>query len=262
MLVGGRDAPASLAGLELIADSYLSAATPVQQALPELFALGSEVRAAIAERVGRQPRPPGDGADARSRPPRCCLRRPGGRRSSGCRRCAATRRGPAAWSPTRASWCTRVTSSTFRAARSSSSACCPNPVSSRKAFDDWPCTSAHNGAVLAGLLTVPLMLLAAEPGRGGDAHAIAVVAQAGPDDGCPSPKQVTEALGARLPGMVQPLGQAFGRARCACRSVAEAGGAVAPGYHRSGRRVAPAARATRGARRARETAPRWPRPSR
>ena len=51
MLVGGRDAPACLAGLELIADSYLSAATPVQQALPELFALGGEVRAAIAERV-------------------------------------------------------------------------------------------------------------------------------------------------------------------------------------------------------------------
>jgi alanine-synthesizing transaminase len=51
MLVGGRDAPACLAGLELIADSYLSAATPVQQALPELFALGAQVRSAIADRV-------------------------------------------------------------------------------------------------------------------------------------------------------------------------------------------------------------------
>jgi aspartate/methionine/tyrosine aminotransferase len=51
MVVGGRDVPACLAGLELIADSYLSAATPVQQALPELFALGAEVRAAIAARV-------------------------------------------------------------------------------------------------------------------------------------------------------------------------------------------------------------------
>jgi len=51
IVVGGRDAPTCLAGLELIADSYLSVATPVQQALPELFALGAEVRAAIAARV-------------------------------------------------------------------------------------------------------------------------------------------------------------------------------------------------------------------
>ena len=51
MVVGGRDAPTCLAGLELIADSYLSVATPVQQALPELFALGAEVRVAIATRV-------------------------------------------------------------------------------------------------------------------------------------------------------------------------------------------------------------------
>jgi hypothetical protein len=36
--------------------------------------------------------------------------------------------------------------------------------------------------------------------------AISVVAPAGPDDGCPSPRQLTEALGAHLPGIVVPLG--------------------------------------------------------
>jgi aspartate/methionine/tyrosine aminotransferase len=51
ILVGGRDRAACVAGLELVADSYLSAATPVQQALPELFALGAGVRAAIVDRV-------------------------------------------------------------------------------------------------------------------------------------------------------------------------------------------------------------------
>jgi alanine-synthesizing transaminase len=51
ILVGGHDPAASLAGLELVADSYLSVGTPVQQALPELFALGADVRAAITARV-------------------------------------------------------------------------------------------------------------------------------------------------------------------------------------------------------------------
>ncbi|HVZ88342.1 MAG TPA: pyridoxal phosphate-dependent aminotransferase [Polyangia bacterium] len=49
--VGGRDAARSMAALELIADTYLSVGTPVQAALPELLALGAEVRAAIAARV-------------------------------------------------------------------------------------------------------------------------------------------------------------------------------------------------------------------
>ena len=41
----------TLAGLELVADTYLSVGAPVQQALPELFALGARIRAAIAARI-------------------------------------------------------------------------------------------------------------------------------------------------------------------------------------------------------------------
>ncbi|HVV52758.1 MAG TPA: pyridoxal phosphate-dependent aminotransferase [Polyangia bacterium] len=51
IVAGGREAARSLAALELIADSYLSVATPVQAALPDLLALGAEVREAIAARV-------------------------------------------------------------------------------------------------------------------------------------------------------------------------------------------------------------------
>jgi aspartate/methionine/tyrosine aminotransferase len=51
ILVGGREPERSLAGLELVADTYLSVGTPVQAALPELLALGGDIRAAIAERV-------------------------------------------------------------------------------------------------------------------------------------------------------------------------------------------------------------------
>jgi hypothetical protein len=40
--------------------------------------------------------------------------------------------------------------------------------------------------------------------------AIGVLAPAGPDDGCPSPRQVTEALAARLPSAVVPVGQTIG----------------------------------------------------
>ncbi len=53
IVVGGRDAPRSVAALELIADTYLSVATPVQAALGELLALGAEVRTAIATRVAQ-----------------------------------------------------------------------------------------------------------------------------------------------------------------------------------------------------------------
>ena len=62
--------------------------------------------------------------------------------------------------------------------------------------------------MLAGILTIASTLLAAEPGKGGESHVIAVVVPAGPDDGCPSPKQVSVALAARLPATVSPLGQA------------------------------------------------------
>ncbi len=42
------------------------------------------------------------------------------------------------------------------------------------------------------------------------AYAIAILMAAGPDDGCPSPRQLAEALAAHLPGMVLPLGHATG----------------------------------------------------
>ena len=51
IVVGGADAEGTRAGLELVADTYLSVGTPVQNALPELFALGAGIRAAIAARV-------------------------------------------------------------------------------------------------------------------------------------------------------------------------------------------------------------------
>ena len=51
IVAGGRDAPRAVAALELVADTYLSVATPVQGALGELLALGAGVRAAIAARV-------------------------------------------------------------------------------------------------------------------------------------------------------------------------------------------------------------------
>jgi hypothetical protein len=42
------------------------------------------------------------------------------------------------------------------------------------------------------------------------AYAIAILMTAGPDDGCPSPHQLADALSAHLPGMVLPLGHATG----------------------------------------------------
>jgi len=49
--VAGRQADRALNALELIADTYLSVSTPVQQALPELLHAGAGGRAAIAARV-------------------------------------------------------------------------------------------------------------------------------------------------------------------------------------------------------------------
>ena len=50
IVVGGRDPDASMAALELVADTYLSVGTPVQVALPALD-LGAGLRTAIAARV-------------------------------------------------------------------------------------------------------------------------------------------------------------------------------------------------------------------
>ena len=50
---GPRDRRAeALARLELIADTFLSVAAPVQRALPELLAIGAELRALVRARVG------------------------------------------------------------------------------------------------------------------------------------------------------------------------------------------------------------------
>ena len=65
--VAGRHASQSLAGLELVADTYLSVGTGVQAALAELLALGADIRTAIAARVAENASrlaasvPPGSG---------------------------------------------------------------------------------------------------------------------------------------------------------------------------------------------------------
>ena len=51
IVVGGPRADETLAGLELVADTYLSVGAAVQHALPDLFAVGAGIRAAIAARV-------------------------------------------------------------------------------------------------------------------------------------------------------------------------------------------------------------------
>lgn len=55
MLVGGpsQTRERALAGLEFIADTFLSVSTPVQLALPDLFARAGVVRAAIRDRIAR-----------------------------------------------------------------------------------------------------------------------------------------------------------------------------------------------------------------
>ena len=52
---GGPTALASSAGarLDFVSDAYLNAATPVQAALPQLFALGEKIRAQIQKRLAR-----------------------------------------------------------------------------------------------------------------------------------------------------------------------------------------------------------------
>ena len=53
LVAAGSAAPEALARLEILADAYLSVATPVQLALREIFALARGTRAAIAGRLGR-----------------------------------------------------------------------------------------------------------------------------------------------------------------------------------------------------------------
>jgi aspartate/methionine/tyrosine aminotransferase len=53
MVAAGPAAPEALARIEILADAYLSVATPVQHALPEIFVTARETRAAIAARLAR-----------------------------------------------------------------------------------------------------------------------------------------------------------------------------------------------------------------
>jgi aspartate/methionine/tyrosine aminotransferase len=53
MIAAGREAPEALARLEILADAYLSVATPVQHALPAIFASAHSARAAIRARLAR-----------------------------------------------------------------------------------------------------------------------------------------------------------------------------------------------------------------
>jgi hypothetical protein len=58
------------------------------------------------------------------------------------------------------------------------------------------------------------------------AYAIAILMTAGPDDGCPSPRQVADALAAHLPGMVLPLGHATGPTTLRLAVTTDAAGAM------------------------------------
>ena len=58
------------------------------------------------------------------------------------------------------------------------------------------------------------------------AYAIAILMTAGPDDGCPSPHQLAEALSAHLPGMVLPLGHATGPTTLRLGVATDAAGAM------------------------------------
>src|SRR5579871_5914539 len=49
---------------------------------------------------------------------------------------------------------------------------------------------------------------------------------AGPDDGCPSPRQIADALSAHLPGMVLPLGHATGPTTLRLTVATDAAGAM------------------------------------
>jgi hypothetical protein len=58
------------------------------------------------------------------------------------------------------------------------------------------------------------------------AYAIAILMPAGPDDGCPSPRQVNDALAAHLPAMVLPLGHATGPTTLHLAVATDAAGAM------------------------------------
>jgi alanine-synthesizing transaminase len=75
MIVAGSGAPEALARLEILADAYLSVATPVQIALPRIFVTARETRDAIRERLARNR---ARAAAALARTPATLLRTDGG----------------------------------------------------------------------------------------------------------------------------------------------------------------------------------------
>jgi len=141
--LAGRAAAEALARLEILADAYLSLGTPVQLALPRIFALARDTRAAIAagscatghgSRSGRRHR---SVAAARRRrlEPQCCACRDALRRRMALH--LLERRGVLVQ---------RAGSTTSRAVRMSSSRCsCPSPIRGRRGRAD----RARRGADLS-----------------------------------------------------------------------------------------------------------------
>ena len=91
------------------------------------------------------------------------------------------------------------------------------------------------------LAELGLLLLLAADGRG-----IAVVPGGAPDEGCPSARQVTDALAARLPGLVVPAGSTSAPGTLRLSVNADPGGGLRVDIADSGgaavlRRVLPAA---------------------
>jgi len=76
----------------------------------------------------------------------------------------------------------------------------------------------------AAALTAACAMLAADPARAADAHLIAV--SGAPEQTCPGPRQVTDALTARLPGAVLPHGQPTKPGMLRLAVAAEAAGGI------------------------------------
>ena len=115
-VAAGREAPEALARLEILADAYLSVATPVQLALAEIFALAGATRAAIAARLARNLAQLARAVAALPR--RCCARRAAGTPCCGCPLRAATTSGRSRCSSSTTCSCSRAGSTTSRAGRS------------------------------------------------------------------------------------------------------------------------------------------------
>jgi hypothetical protein len=77
--------------------------------------------------------------------------------------------------------------------------------------------------VHAALIPVCLLLLA-EQARAADSHVIAV--SVSPDQTCPAPRQITDALAARLPGVVLPQGQPVKAGMLRLTVVTDSNGAI------------------------------------